>query len=29
MRLDARGWTSLKLDVGVAVDVFQIWKDAR
>ncbi len=25
MRLDARGWTSQKLDVGVAVDVFQIW----
>jgi hypothetical protein len=27
MRLDARGWTSLKLDVGVAADVFHIWKD--
>jgi hypothetical protein len=27
MRLDARGWTSLKLDVGVASDVFQVWKD--
>jgi hypothetical protein len=27
MRLDARGWTSQKLDVGVAIDAFQIWKD--
>ncbi len=27
MRLDARGWTSQKLDVGVAIDVFQTWKD--
>jgi hypothetical protein len=27
MRLDARGWTSLKLEVGVAADVFHIWKD--
>ncbi len=27
MRLDARSWTSLKLDVGVASDVFQVWKD--
>ncbi len=27
MRLDARGWTSVKLDIGVASDVFQIWKD--
>ncbi len=29
MRLDARGWGSNqpKLDVGVAIDTFQVWKD--
>ncbi len=27
MRLDARGWTSQKLDVGVAIAVFRTWKD--
>jgi hypothetical protein len=29
MRLDARGWgnSQPKLDIGVAVDTFQIWKD--
>jgi hypothetical protein len=27
MRLDARSWTSLKLNVGVSSDVFQVWKD--
>ncbi len=29
MRLDARGWgaTQPKLDIGVPVDAFQIWKD--
>ncbi len=29
MRLDARGWgnSQPKLDIGVATDTFQIWKD--
>ena len=27
MRIDARGWASAKLDVGMPVDGFQVWKD--
>ncbi len=27
MRIDARGWSSAKLDAGVPTDAFQIWKD--